>query len=344
MRTLPRVIMKGFVILATIAFALVTHVESKAPYQVSIMLKESTPGTNANQFYLCNGIIIHEMYILTTANCLYIPVMKTNFSAKLMATDITVVAGLRNSSNSTLYRNVVSIIPHHKFSKTTYDNDIAVLKLDMALPLANNTETQWLDIATSRDAVGTTESCFATVFNNSQKNGGLYSISKRPSNLQHSICADINDTALIREMDLCLEYFMSDSTACNISSISLKYSNDRGTAYVCNNKLVGLLTDVNPPKNVEKCFLNQQTTAYYINVTMYLDWLLEATEEVQFDKNRTVIAPPSIPSWVSSTESPVLPPIHPSTSKPNAAARNLFSSICFIGLLMNIFMFGMKFA
>lgn len=38
----------------------------------------------------------------------------------------------------------------------------------MALPLANNTETQWLDIATSRDAVGVGESCFATVFNSSQ--------------------------------------------------------------------------------------------------------------------------------------------------------------------------------
>ncbi|XP_070494989.1 trypsin eta-like [Chironomus tepperi] len=337
--------MKGFVILATIAFALVTHVESKAPYQVSIILNDSkTSGTNASQYYLCNGIIIHEMYILTTANCLYIPVMNTNFSAKLMANDITVVAGLRNSSNSTLYRNVVSIIPHHKFNKTTYDNDIAVLKLDMALPLANNTETQWLDIATSRDAVGTSGSCFATVFNSSQENEGLYSISKRPSNLQHSICADINDTALIREMDLCLEYFMSNSMQCNISSISLKYSNDRGTAYVCNNKLVGLLADVNPPKNVEKCILNQQTTAYYINVTMYLDWLLETTEEVQFDKNRTVIPPPSIPSWVSPTESPVLPPTHPSTSKPNAAARHFCSSIYLIALLMNIFMFVAKFA
>jgi len=340
MRTLPRVIMKGFVILATIAFALVTHVESSAPYQVSIVLKDAMPsGTNANQYYLCNGIIIHEMYILTTANCLYIPVMNTNFSAKLMANDITVVAGLQNSSNSTLYRNVVSIIPHHKFSKTTYDNDIAVLKLDIALPLANNTETQWLDIATSRDAVGTAGSCFATVFNSSQKNDGLYSISKRPSNLQHSICADINDTALIREMDLCLEYFMSNSTACNVSSINLKYSSDRGTAYVCNNKLVGLLADVNPPKNVEKCFLNQQTTAFYVNVTTYLDWLLEVTEEVQFDKNRTVIPPPLIPGWVSPTESPVLPPTT-STSKPNAAARNFCTSIyLFVAFLINIFKF-----
>ena len=132
-------------------------------------------------------------------------------------------------------------------------------------------------------------------------------------------------------------------TIFQISSISLKYSSDRGTAYVCNNKLVGLLTDVNPPKNTEKCFLNQQTTALYINVTMYLDWLLEATEEIQFDKNRTVIPPPSIPSWVSSTESPVLPPTHPSTSKPNAAARNFCCSI-YLALLMNIFMFGMKFA
>lgn len=76
---------------------------------------------------------------------------------------------------------------------------------------------------------------------------------------------------------------------------------------------------------------------------MYLDWLLEVTEEVQFDKNRPFYPPTSIPSWASSTE-PVLPPVHITTSKPNASARNSYSSIHLIALLMIVFVYGTKFA
>lgn len=328
--------MRGFVILATIAFALATHADSSVPFQVSIHL--NAPGSNENQ-QLCNGIIIHEMYILTTANCLYITIMSSSFTIQLAASSLTVVAGLRDSSNSTLYRNVVSINPHHKFNKTTYDNDIAVLKLDSPLPLGNNSQTQWLDIATSSDALGSDDSCFATIFNSAEKSEGLYSISKRPSKLQHSICADINDTALIHEMDLCLEYTMTNRTYCNISSISLKYLDERGTAYVCNNKLVGLLADINAPKNVDKCFLNQQTTGFYVNVAMYLEWIANVTELAQFDVNRTEIPATIAPSW-SSTETPVTQPIQSTTtSKPNSAAKIFCSSIFIFALLMNVLIF-----
>ena len=54
----------------------------------------------------------------------------------MQASELTVIAGFRsgandNSSSSTSLteRNVVSIIPHNKFTKTTFDSDIAVLKV-----------------------------------------------------------------------------------------------------------------------------------------------------------------------------------------------------------------------
>lgn len=52
----------------------------------------------------------------------------------MQATDLTIIAGLRTANdnkNSTSYteRNVVSVIPHNKFSKTNFDSDIAVLKV-----------------------------------------------------------------------------------------------------------------------------------------------------------------------------------------------------------------------
>lgn len=107
----------------------------------------------------------------------------------------------------------------------------------------------------------------------------------------------------------------------------MKFSNERGTAYVCNNKLVGLLADINPPKSIEKCFLSKQTTGFYVNVPMYVDWLLEVTELPQFDVNNTRVLPPNIPSWSSSTENPNSPPS--STSKPNASAK-IFNNKSFL--------------
>lgn len=53
----------------------------------------------------------------------------------MQASELTVIAGFRrandNSSSSLTERNVVSIIPHNKFTKTVFDSDIAVLKVDL---------------------------------------------------------------------------------------------------------------------------------------------------------------------------------------------------------------------
>lgn len=50
-------------------------------------------------------------------------------SRLLMPGEIYVVAGDTNSNDNAIQRNVVSIIPHNKFNKQTFDNDIAVLKV-----------------------------------------------------------------------------------------------------------------------------------------------------------------------------------------------------------------------
>jgi secreted trypsin-like serine protease len=54
--------------------------------------------------------------------------MKNANSRLLLASELTVIAGFHNRTAFT-ERNVVSIIPHNKFNKTTFDNDIAVLKV-----------------------------------------------------------------------------------------------------------------------------------------------------------------------------------------------------------------------
>lgn len=147
----------------------------------------------------------------------------------------------------------------------------------------------------------------------------------------------------IRKTDLCLEYLISAQGFCNVriiyetvsrwtailkmqisiiftqvSTIYLKYSGERGTGYICNNKLVGILADINPPKNVEKCFSSQRTTAYYTNVANYYDWILAETGIANLGvKNKTGGAGSVVTGWISTTEAPVpLPGVKKSAAAP----------------------------
>lgn len=81
-----------------------------------------------------------------------------------------------------------------------------------------------------------------------------------------------------------------------------------------------MLADINPPKNVEKCFSSQRTTAYYTNVGNYLDWILSETGIANLGaKNKTDGS--VVTSWISTTETPLLPP------KKSAAASVKISTI-----------------
>ncbi|CAO1330428.1 unnamed protein product [Diamesa serratosioi] len=242
-----------------------------------------------------------------------------------MAGEIYVVAGDTNSNDNAIQRNVVSIIPHNKFNKQTFDNDIAVLKLDRVLPLIQNTtEVQWIDIF---NGTISNETCFATIFNYSvPKTTNPYNLVKNVSRLNNWLC----DGDGIRKTDLCMEYLISAQGFCNVSTIYLKHSGERGTGYICNNKLVGILADINPPKNVEKCFASQRTTAYYTNVVNYLDWILTETGIANLGaKNKTDGS--VVSGWISTTAPPVLPP------RKSGAAPVGISSLFQITLLFLVF-------
>lgn len=187
----------------------------------------------------------------------------------------------------------------------------------------------------------------------------FYSIVKSPSNLQqHWLCEDdANETT--RKMDLCLEYMNAAKENCNVSKIpinqfaarliafihyyqsssqSLHYSRERGTAYVCNNKLIGILADINHPKNVEKCSSTLRTTAFYVNATMHLEWLLSEDMGItNFGmKNRSDSQNAS--SWSSTTEATAIststtPPKKNSSEKING---NLLILLLLAGAVLSL--------
>lgn len=50
----------------------------KAHFLCIYFLKVSIREKHGNKSHICNGIIIHKKFILTTANCLYLPIENTN--------------------------------------------------------------------------------------------------------------------------------------------------------------------------------------------------------------------------------------------------------------------------
>ncbi|XP_069690541.1 trypsin-like [Periplaneta americana] len=108
--------------------AIVGGVETKPgefPWIVALML-------NSNLFY-CAGVLITRYHILTAAHCL---------KEAPEPSDITVILGEYDRSNpmetATEIRSVVSADAHDEFDEPSFDNDIAILKLDSSVDFTPN--------------------------------------------------------------------------------------------------------------------------------------------------------------------------------------------------------------
>ena len=95
----------------------------------------------------CGGTIIAPNWILTACHCL-----ETSSGVFYQTNQVRVYAGItRRSQKSTgQLRTVSQIIRHASYNRTTYDNDIALLRLSS--PLTFNTNVQGIQYATANDA------------------------------------------------------------------------------------------------------------------------------------------------------------------------------------------------
>ncbi len=128
------------------------------PWQVALQFK----GT-----FFCGGSIIAQKWILTAAHCF-------KFSAS--GGDWRTKAGATNHATMGFWSEVERVIVHEKYDPTTYENDIALIKLKLApagrvIPLANASLTvpigQPLEVtgwgATEEDGAGSNELLKASV-------------------------------------------------------------------------------------------------------------------------------------------------------------------------------------
>lgn len=103
------------------------------PWQVALI---SGSATNLSQF--CGGSLIHPQWVLTAAHCITYSDTGGVYAPSL----VDVVAGVYDltvaSGSGYQRRNVIQIIRHPSYNRTTNDNDIALLKLESAVAIGGS--------------------------------------------------------------------------------------------------------------------------------------------------------------------------------------------------------------
>lgn len=305
-----------------------------APYQVSI--RSSAPaivGSSPLQHpsndgsvpskHICSGVIIKDKYILTTAGCVHFR-DPTGVNRLLNAGETFIVAGnltatgrpsAAGTTNSTIRRNVISVIAHEDFNATSGEHDIALLKLDRPLPLQNSSVlVQWIDLqgpASNTTGGQTTaaaannkvnENCFINIYNNSVGSSGYpYSVVRNVSFFDKWIC-DERSKGKGRADGQCVEYRFSAPQSCMLDPEVLRRSEERGTALVCGPsfKLAAILAEINPPANAAQCVTMRRTTAFYTPLEPYLAWIVQSVGPLYSSGGSTNTAanPPGAPGFV----------------------------------------------
>ncbi|KAJ6645754.1 Transmembrane protease serine 3, partial [Pseudolycoriella hygida] len=241
---------------------------------VAIRLYDNFLPSSGGDVNLCNGAIIHESYVLTTADCVHARIRSANLSRPYNPSMLYIAAGtFLGDPFSTRYVETITV--HEKYNADTLENDIALVKTSEPFPLRNNTAIQWIEL----DSVNTRyDHCFAS-FQNSTSSRYPYSSPQPAYVMDNWYCNyGLNGTNLTqRNSEICSHYVFSDSAMCRLQPYQLQISSDRGTPLVCNNRLSGLLSQILPPQNSSNpstaCENTLKTWAFYTKVSNFTSWI-----------------------------------------------------------------------
>lgn len=197
-----------------------------------------------------------------------------------------VMAGNFTASPNNI-RQIGAIYTHDAYNATTFQNNIAVVKLATPFLLRNNTQMKWLKLDDGRNHH---ENCWAS-FLIPQAQGYPFSTPQQSNVLDNWFC---NGTAIGANPleTICAHYSFADSSMCTKQSDDLLSNEDRGTPLVCNNVLSGVLSVIIPPSNssgnaTATCFITRKTFATYTKLSQFERWV----NEIIFNNQPSVVGP-----------------------------------------------------
>ncbi|MCH7801533.1 MAG: serine protease, partial [Chloroflexi bacterium] len=156
------------------------------PWQVALLSDGSTP--ESGQF--CGGSLITDEWVVTAAHCMF-----DTSGALKQPSEIDVQAGIHAlSSNAGQRRDVSSIVVHPSYNPTTFDNDIALVKLSSPVTLDSTVST--IVPLTPEDGSLANPGVTATVTGwGTTSSGGLFSDDLRQVEVPIVSTSDCNSSA-----------------------------------------------------------------------------------------------------------------------------------------------------
>jgi len=317
----------SFVVVLLVAVCGDVNGQIISPYQVAIRLYDNfLPSGAGGNINLCNGAVIHERFILTTADCMHARILSANISRPYLPSMFYVAAGTFQS-NPTNTRYPEAIFVHENYNPYTLENDIALVKLNEPFPLRNNPAIQWIELDNTN---GKYENCF-TSFLNQTSPDYPYTSPQATYIMDNWFCnRNLNATnSAVRNNDICSHYILNDSSMCEQKPSQFQLSSDRGTPLVCNNHLSGLLSQVLPPENITNplasCQSTLRTWAFYTKLSSYTQWIHQTIakhqpipDPGQNPQPPTVTSPPYYtPPAVHPQQPPVVPGQKPGKNSGN---------------------------
>ncbi|KAG4068160.1 hypothetical protein HA402_001585 [Bradysia odoriphaga] len=299
-----------------------------SPYQVAIRLYDNFLPSGSDNINLCNGAIIHESYVLTTADCMHSRIRSANLSRPYNPSMIYVAAG-SFQANPTNTRYVETITVHESYNPETLANDIALVKVSEPFPLRlrNNLVIQWIALDAKNARY---ENCFVS-FQNQTSTRYPYTSPQAIYVMDNWFCNNgaLEKNSTERMGDICSHYLFNDSGMCKLQPTQFQISSDRGTPLVCNNHVTGLLSQIQPPRNdsnpAASCESTLKTWAFYTKVSDFTEWI-----HLTIARQQPTVAPGQQPV----TSPPYYTPPHSTTQqqqphggKPTNNASSLAKSV-----------------